>query len=301
MALTTLQVSKRLPPGKYRDGQGLWLQVSKWGTKAWLYRYQLNGKARSMGLGPADTVSLAEARDARDEARKLVRAGIDPITSRETAKAQHARAEASAMTFKTAADATIAAKESQWLTDEYRMAWVRGFRDHVHPVIGDVPVGAVDTALVLKCLEPIWSTKRTTADRIRSRIEAVLDWAKARGARSGDNPARWVDHLEHLLANEAAAPAVENLKALPYAAVPAFMGELKKRRGSAARALEFTILTVVRSTAVLHARWPEVNGDVWTIPKERSGIKGRKDQRREHRVPLSQAALDLRRAVTAGR
>lgn len=291
MALTTLKVERVSEPGRYGDGGGLWLQVSQFDpdkpcTKAWLYRFTLGGKARQMGLGSADTVSLAQARDLRDEARKQVRAGIDPIAARKAAKAQQAVAAAVAMTFKQAAVAAITARESGWDNAEHRRQWASTLTAYVYPTVGALPVAAVDTGLVLKCLEPIWTTKRTTAERVRGRIEAVIDWATARGYRSGDNPARWRGHLEHLLTK--AADAVKHHAALPYDQMPAFMQRLRARQGITARALEFTILTATRTSEAINAARAEIDGSTWTVPAER--MKGTKDKRREHRVPLSTAA-----------
>jgi integrase len=285
MALTALKVSKQLPPGKYGDGNGLWLQVSQWGTKSWLYRYQIAGKARSMGLGAAEVVSLVEARDLAHEARRQIREGRDPIAARKAAKAQQAIAAASGMTFQDAAAATIAAHEGTWTNAEHRRQWKSSLEQYAYPILGKLPVAAIDTALVLKCLEPIWTTKRTTADRVRGRIESVLDWATARGYRTGDNPARWRGHLEYLLAGQGTDTV--HLKALPYDALPEFLHRLRGREGVTPKALEFTILTAARTGEALGARWSEIDGSIWTVPAAR--MKGR----REHRVPLSRAALAL--------
>jgi integrase len=294
MALTTLKVERLSEPGRYGDGGGLWLQVSQLDpdkpcTKAWLFRFTLGGKARQMGLGAADAVTLAQARDLRDDARKQVRAGIDPIAARKAAKAQQALAAATAMTFKQAAIATIAAREAGWDNAEHRRQWSKTLETYVYPTVGALPVAAVDTGLVLKCLEPIWTTKRTTAERVRGRIEAVLDWATARGYRSGDNPARWRGHLEHLLSKQ--AEATKHHPALGYSDLPAFMERLRARPGLTARALEFTILTATRTGESINAKRAEIDGTTWTVPPER--MKGTKDKRREHRVPLSTAAATL--------
>jgi integrase len=286
MALTARTVATISGPGRYGDGNGLWLQVSQWGTKAWLYRYQLAGKARSMGLGPVDTVSLADARDLRDEARRQVRAGIDPISARKTARAQRALADAAAMTFRQAALATITAHEGTWTNAEHRRQWKTSLEQYAYPTLGKLPVAAIDTAFILRCLAPIWPTKRTTADRVRGRIESVLDWATARSYRTGDNPARWRGHLEHLLAAQGTA-IVQHLKALPYDQIPEFLHLLRGREGVTPKALEFTILTAARTSEALGARWSEIDGSVWTVPADR--MKGR----REHRVPLSRAAVAL--------
>ena len=245
MALTKLQVDKLKRPGRYGDGAGLWLQVSSFGTKAWLYRFTLRGRARQMGLGSVEDVSLADARDLAQAARREVRSGRDPIEQRKSSRSKQAAAAASALTFREAALAAIAAREPGWDNLHHLHQWRRTLETYAYPTLGSLSVSDVDTASVLKCLEPIWNTKRTTAERLRGRIEAVLDWATARGSRIGDNPARWKGHLQHLLAG--AAPAVRHLAAMPYGDVPEFMQRLRNRTGITAKALQFTILTATRT------------------------------------------------------
>jgi integrase len=287
--LTNLRIDRIQEPGRYGDGGGLWLQVSQWGTKSWLFRYSAGGKARHMGVGSVTSVSLAEAREIAQAARKQVREGIDPIEARKADRTRNRLASEAVMTFRQAATAALTAREAGWDNAEHRRQWQRTLEQYAFPVLGDLPVADVDTALVIKCLQPIWSSKRTTAERTRGRIEAVFNWATAAGRRQGDNPARWRGHLEHLLSTD--KPDAVHHPALPYQEVPAFLRELRHRKGIAARALEFTILTATRTRESIHARWDEVAGDIWTIPAER--MKGRKDKRREHRVPLPPPALDL--------
>lgn len=293
MALTALKVERLKDRGRYGDGNGLWLQISKWGTKSWLFRYTLRGKAREMGLGAVAAISLAEARALALEARRLLWNGVDPIMGRQVARAQQAAEEASAITFKQAAMAAMAAREGGWDNEEHRRQWKRSLEVYCYPAIGPLQVWMIDTGLVLKCVEPIWTTKRVTAERIRGRIEAILDWATARGYRKGDNPARWKGHLQHLLPVQGAA--VKPMKALPYGDVPAFMARLRQREGITARALEYTILTTTRTGEAINTKWSEIDGATWTVPPER--MKGTKDKRREHRVPLSTAALALLRGL----
>jgi integrase len=289
MALTALRIAKLTTPGRFADGGGLYVQVSKPGTRAWPFRFTLQGRARQMGLGSVDDVTLAAARELAAAARREVRAGRDPIEARKAARAQQVVDIASAMTFRQAALAAIAAREAGWGNDEHRHQWKRSLELYAFPTIGNLPTAAVDTGLVLKCVEPIWNGKRVTAERVRGRIEAVLDWAGARGYRTGDNPARWRGHLEHLLAGQAVA--VVHMKALPYDALPAFMRDLRARQGTTSRALEFTILTANRTGEAINARWAEIDGTIWTVPRER--MKGTIDKRKEHRVPLSSAAVAL--------
>ena len=243
-----------------------------------------------MGLGALDDLPLIEARELATAARREVRAGRDPIEARKIERAQQAATAAALMTFRDAALAAIKAREAGWDNDSHRKEWKRSLEAYAFPTIGALSVGAVDTGLVLKCIEPIWTTKRTTAERVRGRIEAVLDWAVARGYRpAGDNPARWRGHLRHLLANEAEAP--KHHPALPYSDVPAFMERLRAKEGITPRALEFLILTTTRTGEAINARWSEIEGNTWTVPPVR--MKGTKANRREHRVPLSKPARAL--------
>lgn len=293
--LTAEAIKKLKTPGRYGDGDGLWLQVSQADpdrpvTKAWLFRFKLRGKARQMGLGSLKDVTLAEARELARDARRLAKVGTDPIEARRDAKAKQAAAASKAMTFKQATLAAIAAREASWGNAEHRRQWQSTLETYAFPTLGHLPVSAIDTALVQQCLEPIWTTRRPTAERVRGRIETVLSWAAVlREDRSFANPARWSGHLEHLLSKRSAA--VVHHKALPYADIAAFMTKLRARREMAARALEFCILTATRTSEAVFARWSEIDGVTWTVPAER--MKGNKGKRREHRVPLSRAALAL--------
>jgi len=194
---------------------------------------------------------------------------------------------ASGVTFKECAERHIASHQAAWRNPKHRQQWQNTLATYVYPVFGDIAVGAVDTGLVIKALEPIWTKKPETASRLRGRIESVLNWAKARGYRQGENPATWKGHLDHLLPAARKVRAVNHHAALPYAEAPEFMLELRQRDGIAARALEFAILTAARTSEAIGARWDEIAGDVWVIPSSRmkSG--------REHRVPLSDAVLEL--------
>lgn len=292
-ALTPLSV-KNAKPGRHADGGGLHLLVKQTGARSWVYRFMLNGKSRDIGLGAAGQggMSLANARDEAAALRLKVKAGIDPLVERdmEAAQAQAAQqaAKVAGVTFKTVAEAYIDANEDSWRNAKHRQQWKNTLSSYVYPVIGDLPVGEIDTQHVLQILEPIWKGKAETASRIRGRIETVLDAAKARGYRKGENPARWRGHLAQIL------PARTKLsrghhKAMPYAEIPAFMGALRKREAMAALALEFTILTAARSGEVIGATWAEVDTDkaIWTIPAER--MKAAK----EHRVPLSPRAVEI--------
>ena len=237
-------------PGLYGDGAGLYLKVGDGGTRSWIYRFALNGKPQKIGLGAVHTIGLTEARDRAEAARKLVFDGINPKEARRAEKAAAAVAEAKIITFDAARDAYIKAHKAGWKSDKHAAQWQATLDTYASPVFGKLPVAAVDIGMVMRVLEPIWSTKNETAHRVRGRIEAVLDWAKVREYRSGENPARWKGHLDHLLPARRKVRKVKHHPALPYAEMPAFMRDLRARYGVAALALEFAILTACRTNEV---------------------------------------------------
>ena len=287
--LSPLRVQKLKRKGLHADGGGLYLRISESGTKAWMFRFGENGRLRDMGLGPIHTISLPRARELARECRELRLQGIDPIAHRRAALAVRRASDAKVMTFRQCADAYIASHEAGWRNPSHRSQWTNTLAQHVYPVLGALPVAAIDTALVMKTIEPIWRTIPETASRVRGRIEAVLDWAKVSGYRTGENPARWRGHLDHLLPARAKVRRVEHHAALAYETLGAFMVDLRQDSSAGARALEFTILTAGRTGEALGVTWDEIDltAKVWTIPAER--MKGG----REHRVPLSSAALAL--------
>jgi integrase len=283
------------------DGYGLWLQVSRFNTKSWLLRFRLDGKDDSMGLGPLNTTSLAKARERARKARDLLAEGINPRAARDAERQQKRVEAAKAMTFKDCADAYVTANRGGWKNEKHAAQWDATFNEtrrgkRVYPaataVINDLPVSAIDTGLVRKVLEPIWYETPETASRVRGRIERVLAWAAVAGYRSGDNPARWTGHLKELLPAKTKVAAVIHHDAVPYADMPAFMGSLRAKHGTSARALEFTILTAARTGEAIGARWAEIDFDtnVWIIPAERMKAG------REHRVPLTDRALEILKA-----
>jgi integrase len=285
--LSAAKVKAIKGPGDYLDGRGLYLQVRSESSKSWLLKYSMDKRAREMGLGSAFDFSLAEAREQRDTLRKLIKQGIDPLEQRKADKQAKMLERAKAITFRDACGRYIAANRSGWKNVKHAGQWEATLKTYAYPVIGDLPVQSIDTALVMTVLDPIWSTKSETASRVRGRIEAVIDTAKARGEFVGENPARWKGHLETLLPKRSKVSRVKNHPALPYAELPAFMQDLRKREGIAAAALEFQILTASRPGNALGARWSEFDRDaaVWTIAGE--SMKGDK----EHKVSLSAAAL----------
>jgi integrase len=294
--LTALKVARAKTPGMYADGGGLYLQVTERGA-SWLYRFMLNGRAREMGLGPLALFGLSDARAKALDARRLRHDGIDPIEAR---KAQRMRARldaAKAMTFQQCAEAHIKAHRVGWRNGKHATQWEATLATYAGPIIGALPVQAIDTALVLKVLEPIWTVRSATASRLRGRIEAIVDWAKVRGYRGGENPARWRGHLDKLLPARSKVRKVEHHAALPYAELPGFLVALREHQGIAARALEFTILTAARTGEVIGARWSEVDllDKTWTVPA------GRMKAGREHRVPLPARALAILEEMLAHR
>jgi integrase len=290
--LTALKVERAKAPGMYCDGGGLYLQVTKGGA-SWIYRYMLAGRAREMGLGPLALFGLSEARAKALDARRLRHEGIDPIEARRATRSKARLDAAKAMTFQQCADAYIAAHRAGWRNSKHVGQWAATLTTYAGPVIGALPVAAVDTALVMKVIEPLWATKPETASRLRGRIERVLDWAKVRGYLIGENPARWRGHLDHLLPARSKVRKVEHHAALGYAELPSFLVELRDQEGIAARALEFTILTAARTGETIGATWDEINWNdkVWIIRAER--MKARK----EHRVPLCDRALAILREM----
>jgi integrase len=287
--LTAVAVSKAKTAGMYADGAGLYLQVSASGAKSWIFRFALNGREREMGLGPSHDVTLAQARETASQCRSLKRSGIDPIDDRKAKKRQAQLDASKAITFAEAAEAYITANKAGWRNAKHADQWRNTLKTYVEPVFGSLSVQSVDVGLVLKVVEPIWATKTETAARIRGRIEAILDWASARGYRQGENPARWRGHLENLLPKRSRVHEVNHHKALRFADVGKFMAHLKLQQGTAAQALAFLILTAARTGEVIGARWDEIDlpNRIWTIPPGR--MKGRKT----HRVPLSQPVLDI--------
>lgn len=283
-------------PGKYPDGAGLYLQVAAGGSKSWIFRYRVGPREREMGLGSLLTVSLAEAREAALQARKLRHKGIDPIEARQSADLERRAEAARAMTFDEAVTAYLKTRTGVHENAKHAAQWLSTLKTYASPHLGKVPVNRVDTPMIISALEKIWTTKTETASRVRGRIERVLDWATVSGLRQGENPARWKGHLDMLLPAKSKVAKVEHHTALPFAEVSAFMETLRAQAGHAARALEFTILTAARTSEVIEATWKEVDLEaaVWTVPADRMKAK------KEHRVPLCAKAVALLRSISAG-
>jgi hypothetical protein len=250
-------------PGIYPDGGGLYLCVSKSLSRSWVFRFSWQSRRPEMGLGLiAEGVGLAEARQARDEARCILRSGKNPIDARNEAT----KAASGKLTFGTIADALIAAKESEWRNEKHRAQWRVSLREFAAP-LRSRPVDDIDIAAILVVLTPLWQTKPETASRVRGRIEAVLDAAKAQGYRTGENPASWRGHLEHLLPKRGKLTRGHHA-AMDYRDVPAFVAKLRQCDSVAAKALKFCMLTATRSGEVYGARWSEIDlsAKVWTVP-----------------------------------
>jgi len=265
-------------PGRHGDGRGLFLYVKASGARSWVLRYQVMGKRHDLGLGAYPEVSLAMARDRALQARRMIQEGEDPIAKKRQAQPK---------TFKDAAHELIESKRPGWKNAKHASQWTSTLEAYVFPNIGQMQVTRIETADVIGVLKPIWTDKTETENRVRQRIEAVLDYASALGIRTGDNPARWRGHLDHLLPKPTRVKAVKHHPALPHAEIAEFMEDLSGRTGIAARALTFTILTAARSGETRGATWGEIDMEakLWTIPAER--MKAGK----EHRVPLTPEAL----------
>jgi integrase len=286
--------------GHFGDGLGLWLQISRAKdggfNRSWAFRFTAaNGRVREMGIGSVNMIGLGEARDVARECRKLVYAGIDPIEHRRERRATQATAAAKrVLSFDECARAFIAAKRDEWRSEKHAQIWPVTLAKYVSPMIGKLPVDAVNTALVVKVLQPVWDRIPESASRLRGRIEAILDWAAVAGHRKpGDNPARWNGHLEHLLPAVRKIRPKEHMASMPYADVPAFMARLRAEPGTSARALELLILTAARAGEVRGATWDEIDSDaaVWEIP----GIRMKAGNL--HRVPLSARCLEILHAT----
>jgi len=275
---------------KLRDGGGLWL-VTKGTGRYWIFNYSLHGRRREMGIGPLHSVSLAEAREAAHKAREKVRAGIDPIR----AKHEDQAASPAVVLFGAYADQFIdrAVKAGKWRGAKTEARWRNAMTNHAAAIRGR-PIGDIDIRDVKKVLEPLWGVKQETAEKLRESIERVLDAARVDGHRTGENPAAWKGNLEHIF-HKPNKIAVRHHPAMPYSEVPAFMRKLATIKGVGARALEFTILTAVRSGETRGAMWAEIDMDaaVWAIPAIRTKTG------KAHRVPLSDAAMAVLRVMRA--
>lgn len=272
---------------------GLYVQITPNGAKTWILRMRIGERRRDFGLGGYPTVTLAQARDKAREARAKVESGIDPVEERKSARARIIASQRRGLLFSEAVDRALVSRLDAFRNEKHRKQWRSTLDTYALPVIGSMSVQDIAVHDVLRVLEPIWATKTETASRLRGRIEAVLSWATVSGHRAGDNPARWAGNLKELLPAASKVAKEDNQPALQLKDAPAWYAELKERQGFVARALEFLALTAARSGEVRGARWDEIDVEhrLWIIPASRMKMQ------REHRVPLSQQALDLLAAL----
>jgi integrase len=287
------------PVGWHGDGRGLYLQCTAGAggsiCRSWVFRYRAGNRERYMGLGPIADVSLAEARAKAAAARQLRLEGVDPIEARKAQRIAARLGAMKAMTFGACADAYLQTHDAGWKNAKHRAQWRMTLTEYCK-AISDLPVKDIDTDLVLRVLTPLWKTRTATASRLRGRIERVLSWAKGRGLRDGENPARWDGHLDEMLPSPAKIAAPRHHPALPYAEIPEFMTALRLRDSLSALALEFTILTATRTSEVIGATWGEVDfkAKTWTIPA------GRMKAGSQHKIPLSDRAVEVLHGIPGG-
>jgi len=300
--LTAQMVKQLSTPGLHHDGDGLYLQVTVGRDrprKSWLLRYTpKGGKRREMGLGRADVVKLADVREKARKAREAVAAGQDPLAEKAARRREAAAAESRSLAFRDAVDQYLALHRATWRSAKHAAQWTATLETYANPVLGDMPVGQIDAALILKVLKPIWTEKPETASRLRGRIEAILDWCKVGGHRDGENPARWKGHLALALPARAKLQPVRHHSAVPVDDMPGLWAKLSTRTGAGVDCLQFAVLTAARSGEVRGATWAEIDFKkaTWTVPA------GRMKAKKEHRVPVGDQALAIlaRRASAGG-
>jgi integrase len=313
VALTAKKIARlRKTPGRYIDGgdlgRSLYLQTTARGA-SWLLRYEVNHRERWMGLGSLADFSLKDARARAKAARRLLADGIDPLEQKRADKTARAAAAAKTISFRFAAQAYFDSNEKKWRNDKHRKQFTSTLETFVYPKIGDRPVADIDIGAVLLVLEQkhkdypeqrLWDAIPETSNRIRNRIESVLDWSSTRGYRGkADNPARWEGHLENVLPARQKIQKTKHQPALPYSEIPRFMTALRQRNGVTARALEFLTLTAARSGAVLGATWSEINlaDKLWIVPVERAGAKIIGDDVKPRKIPLSDRCIEILKAL----
>ncbi|MDA3896314.1 MAG: integrase arm-type DNA-binding domain-containing protein [Desulfobacteraceae bacterium] len=296
--LSALEVKRISSPGMFAVGgvSGLYLAVSKSGARSWILRCMIGKKRRELGLGGFPSVPLADARNKARDAREKISQSIDPVAEKKALKAEMEASNMRKLSFKDAAIKCHQKNSAEFKNIKHSAQWINTLKTYAFPVVGNLNVDEIELQHIKAVLDPIWKVKTETASRVRMRLEAVLAWATVSGHRSGDNPARWSGHLNQIYASPAKLKKLKgniHHAAMPYKELPAFVAHLQKGKGMAARALEFLILTGTRSGEVRDAVWPEVDlkEKVWIIPAERMKAG------REHRVPLSDAAIDILKQV----
>ena len=293
--LSAIQVKRLTRRGAHAVGgvAGLMLQVSKTGARSWVLRAMVGIKRRDIGLGGYPDVTLSLARDKARFLREKINDGIDPIEEKRAARERLILAQAKSITFDEAVTKVLAIREVEYKNAKHLAQWKSTLETYASPIIGKIPVADINREHILQILEPIWKDKTVTASRVRGRIENVLSWAAASDHRSGENPARWKGHLDQLLSKPSKTAKVTHHKALPWQDIAGFMADLKQRQGTAAKALQFLILTAARSGEVRGATWEEIDlkAKLWTVPGERMKTG------REHQIPLSKEAITLLKAL----
>ncbi|WP_186010898.1 tyrosine-type recombinase/integrase [Burkholderia gladioli] len=293
--LGALAVSRLKEPGTYPVGKvaGLYLQVASPTARSWILRVKIGDRRREIGLGPYPAVSLKDAHAKAQAERDKIKAGIDPVLERKAAESALRAAQASEITFAEAARQFIAVRAREWKNAKHGDQWRNTLSEYAEPILGKMLVRHITREHVLRVLDPIWTEKTETASRLRGRIENVLDWARVKGYRDGENPALWRGNLDHLLAKPSAIAKVRHHPALPYQDIGSFMQRLRAIDAIGARCLEFAILTAARSGEARGARWSEIDLDagVWRVPPERMKLK------KEHRVPLAPDVVTFLKAL----
>ena len=293
--ISALEVNRMTNPGKHPSGDRLYLQITKNGTKSWLFRYSMNGKASWMGLGSVTILSLSEVRAKLIDLQKDILCGISPLQKKVELKKACQIQESKRITFDDCAKQFIDAHSPSWKHPKHISQWTASLAKYVSPVLGKYSVADSDTTLVLKILEPLWYCKAETASLVRARLERILSWASVRGYRSIENPARWRGYLDQLLPKRSSIQKVNHYNAMEYAKLPDFLRELRLQGGVSPYALEFLILTATRTNETLGAKWSEFNFTQyhWMIPRERMKAG------REHRIPLSPRAIEILKLMQA--
>ena len=289
--LSPIEVSRLSEPGFHAVGviPGLYLKIGKGDARSWILRTMVGVKRRDIGLGSYPAIKLAAAREKAREARETIEQGRDPVAERQEARQRLMVNAAKSVTFDECARKLLEKKQPEFRNAKHAAQWSTTLAVYASPVIGKLPVASIELGHITSILDPIWTTKTETATRVRGRIESVIDYGIANGWRTAPNPARWKANLDAVLAKPGKLKAVRHHKALPYSDVPELIVELGKRQGTSARALLFLIYTAARSGEIRGASWTEIDlaNQLWTIPPDRMKAQ------REHRVPLSDAAIEL--------
>lgn len=281
--------------GYHADGDNLYMQVTSSNAKSWIFRFSFDGKRREMGIGPYPEITLEKARESAIELRRLVKAGIDPIEQRKADQAAKRAERSNAVTFAYCAKQYIESHRHGWKNVKHAQQWENTLEQYAYPVIGETIIKDVDTALIMRILQPIWLTKNETAGRLRGRLENILDWAAVQGFRAVENPARWKGHLDNLLASPGKVQKNNHFKALPYSEINPLIFALRANGSVSAKALEFLILTAARTGEIIGAKWDEIDFDnkLWIVPADRMKAG------REHRIPLSSRAVEIIKEMQA--